>query len=403
MYIINNMEKAKPFDMLNLQAGANQSEQADGENSFRNYVQRAFQERNEQGNSETANQAAESQQDEPASAIAEDAGAQAAEVANQDEQVTDMQMAVLLGMMAEANVKVANMTKAYASLEGDKAEMQSKTDAGTQVSEKMQQGKDMQQTGQQTQQTQEAPKAAVTKEQTVTAKAQEQANTSKQEGQQTFKAATAEKTSKSESTVAKEQMPVQNKNEQSVLKQAQANQAAAKQQDTKEVKQEMAAFNKQEPAINPEKVIYVKVGDGGELDSEEFTAKLSEKILKNLASGKQSFEVELMPRDLGKIVVKLIVSNGNVQLIMQCLNPKTQQLVMMSSDAIRNIVEDKTGMNTYVSGEDAKEAYDASQEKENSNKQSKEGQQNEKMTEAEADIFLDRLKFGLKEQEQQIL
>ena len=384
-----NMEKAKSFDSLPFQIGFNQSGPIKTDSSFKNSMKKAFEEKSEQTFTETMNQASEAVKAEDAKVVSEGMTGQAENIVKEDNS-TDMQLATLINMMAEANMTV----EPFALNNEPVVQGQVQPEIVAHNPETAQQGKDVQtgqQTGQSAQNTEVAQSVASSGQGTA-----QQENGLKQERQQTSQTAHTDH-GKSEDAVSKKQKPTEAKSDQPTAKHIDAKPAETKQAEAKEVKQEMAAFTKQEPSIDPEK-IYIKVGEGQELDQEELTSKLSEKILKNLSDGKTMFEIELMPKDLGKIVIKMVVNNGTAQLIMQCLNPKTQQLVTMNADAIRTIVEERTGMQTTVTVKEEKETFDARDGKENQNKQSKEEQQQDKkLTEGETDIFLNQLRLGLVE------
>ena len=171
-----------------------------------------------------------------------------------------------------------------------------------------------------------------------------------------------------------------------------------KQEEAKTEKPEQPIFAKPEvKPPDPEK-IYVRVGNGQNIDSEKFTKDISGKILTSFSEGKQQVVIELVPQDLGKIIIKLIMQNGRAEIIMQCMNPKTQQLVLTNAEAIRNIVEEGTKMQTTVTVKDEVEEYKDLNDREGQNKrESREGNQDGKLSEAETDMFLHQLRLGLTE------
>jgi len=180
-------------------------------------------------------------------------------------------------------------------------------------------------------------------------------------------------------------------------------QMEAKLAESKEPATEFSGSSKQAAVFDADKV-YVKVSDGDSLKSEKFASDLSEKIMTRFAEGKQQFEIELAPRELGRIIIKLVIEGGKAEIIMQCLNPKTQQLVMANSEAIRTIVENGTGMQTTVSTkEEAEFAYNDFDGQGDQNKQD-EGDENQqrKLTLAEEDIetFIHQLRLGLTDEGQ---
>ena len=174
----------------------------------------------------------------------------------------------------------------------------------------------------------------------------------------------------------------------------------AKQAESKEAKPEQPNFLKPDAALAPDKV-HVKVGDGGSLKSESFAQNVADKIMEKAAEGRQQFEIHLMPKDLGKIIIKLMIQGGRAEIIMQCANPKTQQLVLANAETIRNIVETGTGMQASLTAAEEEEtlAYNAFDEKEEDGGQ--DGQEDERLEQADADgeTFLHQLRLGLIDEE----
>jgi len=169
-----------------------------------------------------------------------------------------------------------------------------------------------------------------------------------------------------------------------------------KQEETKTEKPEQPIFAKPEiKPPDPEKV-YVRVGNGENIDSEKFNKDISGKILTSFSEGRQQIVIELMPQDLGKIIIKLIMQNGKAEIIMQCMNPKTQQMVMMNADAIRNIVEEGTKMPTTLTVKEEVDEYKDPDDNDGQNKrESREGKHTGQLSEDETDIFLHQLRLGL--------
>lgn len=168
-----------------------------------------------------------------------------------------------------------------------------------------------------------------------------------------------------------------------------------KQEDIKAEKPEAPIFTKPEiKPPDPEKV-YVRVGNGENIDSEKFTSDIAGKILTSFSEGRQQIVIELEPQDLGKIIIKLILQNGRAEITMQCMNPETKQIVMMNAEAIRNIVEENLKMHTSLTLEEELEEYANQDDKDGQNKhEKKDDKQDDKLTEAEADIFIHQLRLG---------
>ncbi|MEG0895736.1 MAG: flagellar hook-length control protein FliK, partial [Oscillospiraceae bacterium] len=67
--------------------------------------------------------------------------------------------------------------------------------------------------------------------------------------------------------------------------------------------------------------------------------QVAEAIKTNLSEGKKEFEIQLMPENLGKISVKLVLENGALSVEMKAVNPKTQSLLAENSAEIKSILE----------------------------------------------------------------
>jgi len=175
--------------------------------------------------------------------------------------------------------------------------------------------------------------------------------------------------------------------------------AEVKQDTTKEVRQEFTGQAKQEAVADPEKV-YVKVSEGNKLNSERFASDVSDKIFTKMSEGAKQFEIELAPKELGKILIKLIMLDGKAEIMIQCLNPKTQQLVTQSAETIRGIIEERTGAQTTVTvkEEDAKEGLERDGKHGRQDGQQEQKHQEKKWDEAETVIFLQQLRLGLTEE-----
>ncbi len=67
--------------------------------------------------------------------------------------------------------------------------------------------------------------------------------------------------------------------------------------------------------------------------------QVADAIKTNLSEGKKEFEIQLMPENLGKISVKLVLENGALSVEMKAVNPKTQSLLAENSAEIKSILE----------------------------------------------------------------
>ncbi|MCL1808165.1 MAG: flagellar hook-length control protein FliK [Clostridiales bacterium] len=308
----------------------------------------------------------------------------------------DLQMGVLIAMLAEADVTVQpiDVIGQVRARQGHGQEMQQKAQAAPEAQHEAAAG--IQESAVKQEGVAEAAASTVTPAREAN---QAKPETAKPEPAVAKAAQQNAQTSneKSEQTQVEKQAPA--KSEANSTKPADIRQETAKgvkQEAAKDFKQEIAGPARQETQIDTEKT-YIRVGDGDKIGSEKFASEVSDKILAKMTEGKQQFEVELMPRELGKIIIKLVMQNGKAEIIMQCLNPKTQQLVMMNMESIRAIVEERTGMQTAVTVKEDAEARSDMDGKGQGKQSGQDGQQEKKWAEAEADIFLQQLRLGLAE------
>jgi len=289
-------------------------------------------------------------------------------------------------MMSRANITEAGISTLPLGIEGEQAALP--IDPGI-LSETVQFEAAVPIVGQPAKDTETAPVVQIVNK-PENATREKQASTA---GQQTANAETA----KQEHTVKDRQG-----NEKSVVVkngENAAKNAEVKQDTAKEVRQEFTGTARQEAATDPEK-LYVKVGEGNKLNSEKFAKDVSDKIFTKMSDGVKQFEIELAPKELGKILIKLIMLNGKAEVMIQCLNPKTQQLVTSSAETIRAIIEDRTGAHTTVTvkeDEEAKEGLERDGRQGNQDEQ-QEQQQDKKWDEADTMIFLQQLRLGLTEE-----
>ncbi|MFV0517512.1 MAG: flagellar hook-length control protein FliK [Aminipila sp.] len=151
--------------------------------------------------------------------------------------------------------------------------------------------------------------------------------------------------------------------------------------------------------LDPSK-INIKVAEAPiDTTKADLANQLVDKILHKVNQGKHEFELELYPRNLGKINIKMIFANGNAELVMSTSNPKTHQLLSMQSEAMKAILEGNTGMdsNIHVNQSESNEGQfdrDNFQEQNNQNQRNHSNQkEKEKLNESLS--FMDRLRLGL--------
>jgi len=85
--------------------------------------------------------------------------------------------------------------------------------------------------------------------------------------------------------------------------------------------------------------IVIKVSDDAMKTQKPAFNQVAEKILVNYKMGKPQFEMELFPKNLGKVSVKLTNQNGEIIVEILADNPKTQDLLLANSGEIKTIIQ----------------------------------------------------------------
>ncbi len=158
-------------------------------------------------------------------------------------------------------------------------------------------------------------------------------------------------------------------------------------------------MNQKPELLNPDK-IHIKVGDGNlQAENKQFANQMADKILFLKNGDKNEITLQLMPKELGKVTIRLVMEGNMTQVFMTCSNSKAQNLLSLNAEGIRNIVETNTGTNVTVSVNEEnklnhqREAFDGRGEKQ-SREQEPEKQQ-ETLDEDSAITFVNQLRLGL--------
>lgn len=95
------------------------------------------------------------------------------------------------------------------------------------------------------------------------------------------------------------------------------------------------------------------------IDSPDAAEKLAEKIIMKVNENK--FEVELFPKNLGKISVSLVLENGIVRVAMSGTNAKVNEFLASQSANVQSIVEKNTQYHAVVRVDDSQNQYNQQQ------------------------------------------
>lgn len=146
-------------------------------------------------------------------------------------------------------------------------------------------------------------------------------------------------------------------------------------------------------------VVRVKVGDVVNVNEGNFAKDVSDQIIVKLPEKQGEFEIQLAPKDLGKITIKLAFEAGQAIVTMSCSNPKTMNLLAETAQQIGMIVENNTGQKTVVEVQDDKNLYQQQDENNSSNgRQHGESQKEGRKDREDTIDFIQQMRLGLIDQ-----
>jgi len=85
--------------------------------------------------------------------------------------------------------------------------------------------------------------------------------------------------------------------------------------------------------------VVIKISDAPSDTARTASKQVADQILVNYKAGKPEFQMDLYPRDLGKVSVKLAMQSGVLTVSIQASNPKTQSMLMENSSDIRTLLQ----------------------------------------------------------------
>ena len=133
-------------------------------------------------------------------------------------------------------------------------------------------------------------------------------------------------------------------------------------------------------------------------------AKLPEDVAEFLSNKAElqhgEIKIELEPRNLGQITVKVNYSGGKANIVITAENPKTLHLLQTGAEDMGRILEQKTGELTKIVGQEEQHAPSFQQQGQSNseNKEEAERRQREQQERAQQDNaegFLQRMRLGL--------
>ena len=150
-----------------------------------------------------------------------------------------------------------------------------------------------------------------------------------------------------------------------------------------------------------EDVITVKVGENAQINDPEMTQKLADKMLTKFSQNQNEFEIQLTPKELGKITIKLIMENGQAHISMFAENAKTMSLLAEKAKELGAIIQQHTGNQTNVEVVDQKTMENQNQNKEQKGdgfarqQQEQQRQHQERLRQEQSRDFIQQMRLGL--------
>lgn len=152
----------------------------------------------------------------------------------------------------------------------------------------------------------------------------------------------------------------------------------------------------QKAAPGEENLVQVKVGETVDISEPKAAEQLADSILVKAQENTNEYEMQLNPQELGKIKIKLLIADGKVHVSMLCENQKAADLLGLTGDRLRSILEERTGSEVYVEvqKEDATPYHEQEQEKEQ-NGRGYENSRKKEDKDGDAADFMQQLRLGL--------
>ena len=134
----------------------------------------------------------------------------------------------------------------------------------------------------------------------------------------------------------------------------------------------------------------------------EYADMLKDMIAKQISSGKQELEIQLTPRSLGELTVKVSYHDGAAAVSIICSDKKALQAMSQKAGELGLILENNLGTKTAVIVETREEQtqlyQDGRGQQSYQEQQNSEQQQNKKHKETETIDFLQQLRLGIRKE-----
>lgn len=154
-----------------------------------------------------------------------------------------------------------------------------------------------------------------------------------------------------------------------------------------------AAIHVERPLFDKVEATPIQVAQPVRADQPEFPVHLAARIDNAAMQGQNTIEVQLTPYELGKITIRLTVTEDGTQISMHSTNSKTVRLLAEHAANIGAIIEQNQQGPVSVSVEQEQSQY--TQQEHHGNGQQQQQQQERRQDHPKNDDFIQQLRLGL--------
>lgn len=157
------------------------------------------------------------------------------------------------------------------------------------------------------------------------------------------------------------------------------------------IRPETAADRIQQTA-GPQQPVHIRAGN-----SQELMNQLVQQLRDKTAVGKQEFEIQIHPENLGRLAIKVAYGAEKVTISIVCSNDKTMEALSAGAKNIAQIMEKNLGTPTTVVVDQQEENYLEQYKEQKNSQQQQQQEQKEKQehTSEDSQDFLQQLRLGL--------
>ena len=85
--------------------------------------------------------------------------------------------------------------------------------------------------------------------------------------------------------------------------------------------------------------VIIKISDAASDTAKSVSRQIADQVTMQVKAGNPQFEMELNPKELGKVTVKIAMQDGALTVEIAAANPKTQSMLLSNSGDIRSMLE----------------------------------------------------------------